>query len=775
MKLSQYPRPKDDTGLGIHGGANAFYPLGERSSDYPYWINELQQMGFKWYKLTVAGDAGGEAISALIKAGITPVVRMYRPEPNPGTMVDDDPKGKEWLKRYIDLGARYFEVNNEPNLLGEWKGGWGSSDADPTEWKKGNQPQRVAQSWVKDAEYVIAAGGLPGTPALSPGGHYNDVDFFRAFLAWLKEHKYDDLLAQGCWIAIHNSTLNHPLDYPADEVNQKGTPVTQQEYNKYQWAGDINFVNGERARGKNPGQTLLSVDANGKDTGGSNCWLKFQAYHDLFVQTFGFELPILGTEGGVWCDVLADPRYPKVSVEMQRDWTVEICRKMMANEYPDYYFCTGFWLIANRGMGSPTSNGFENDAWYSPWRSETGGHLPVVDALKALPKKVRRAPADALPPPQPAGTSRIYGTVVDQRSAPASGALVTLTSNVVETRSGATDAAGTYEFKDLPPGAYTVASADASASVKSDGKSAYKADLVITSKDAYKYVVTKKALLSREEGACACAQGCGLIGDVVDSSGRPLPDVRLRVTWDGGSADVMTGSATSKAPGHYEFACTPGELAIAVAKGDWPSESATGLKTDWVPDHCYGKVVYRVDFQLKSMLAKAPRLVTSPVPPAPEEPLEIVPPASPPPPKLAHYMLFGKPNTARVRQELRAAVEYVAKAGVTVGFSLDEAAGASVITIVGGNEVVSEETEQSLRNMGHEVHRISGDRAAILDALEELGARRAVRGARAAERPAATHAGKASIIVASSAEGERLPASAEPAKPTRGKRAPRHK
>ena len=63
MKLSQYPRPKDDTGLGIHGGANAFYPLGEHSSDYPYWIAELKQMGFKWYKLTVAGDAGGEAIT----------------------------------------------------------------------------------------------------------------------------------------------------------------------------------------------------------------------------------------------------------------------------------------------------------------------------------------------------------------------------------------------------------------------------------------------------------------------------------------------------------------------------------------------------------------------------------------------------------------------------------------------------------------------------------------------------------------------------------------
>ena len=83
MKLSQYPRPKDDTGLGIHGGANIFYPLGELSSDFSWWITELKQMGFKWYKLAVGGESGGEAAKALLDAGIMPIVRLYRPSQIP--------------------------------------------------------------------------------------------------------------------------------------------------------------------------------------------------------------------------------------------------------------------------------------------------------------------------------------------------------------------------------------------------------------------------------------------------------------------------------------------------------------------------------------------------------------------------------------------------------------------------------------------------------------------------------------------------------------------
>jgi hypothetical protein len=194
-----------------------------------------------------------------------------------------------------------------------------------------------------------------------------------------------------------------------------------------------------------------------------------------------------------------------------------------------------------------------------------------------------------------------------------------------------------------------------------------------------------------------------------------------------------------------------------------------------VADHCYGKVVHEVNFQLKSMVANPPRLAGSPLPPFPQS--AQVPPAPPPPPKLAHYMLFARPQSARARQELRAAVDYVVKSGVTVGFNLEEAAGAQTITIVGGPEAVSEETEQSLRNLGHEVNRIGGDRGAILDALEDLGSRRLVRGGRAAAgaateaSPAPRATGKAGVIRSASVSDSPPAAVGVPAaRKTRGRK-----
>ena len=445
----------------------------------------------------------------------------------------------------------------------------------------------------------------------------------------------------------------------------------------------------------------------------------------------------------------------------------------MDSQYPDYYFCTGFWLIANRGMGGPTSNGFENDAWYSYWRGDTGGHLPVVEALKALPKTVRRGPADLLPPPQPGGASRIYGGVVDSRGAAAGAAVVLLRSPSVDPRDTSADAQGKYEFTGLPAGTFTISAADASQSVKADGKLAYKADLTISAKDAFKYVVTKKQLFSREEGACSCVKGCGLYGTVVDNDGNPLKGVRLRVSWSGGSADVYTADGT----GRYEYCCAPTELSLTVSKGDWPSETATELKTDWVADHCYGKVVWQVDFKLKSMSPIPKKSITPPVPGDAAGAALLPPP--PAPPKLGHYLLLGKPGSSKTRHALLAATDFVLKSGVTVGFSIDEAAGASAITIVGGPEVLSEEAEQSLRNLGHNVDRIGGDLAHMLDALYDLGSRRASRGGRpASAHGPAVHAGKAHAILSATPppdlgtedEGP-VPVEEEP--PVRGRRAGR--
>lgn len=148
---------------------------------------------------------------------------------------------------------------------------------------------------------------------------------------------------------------------------------------------------------------------------GSNCWRKYEALRQIFYGTFGFDLPILGTEGGVWVGEkinddpgngvrIYDPRYPAVSKEQMTAWMVEISTKLMDNTYPEYYFCDAQWLIANGGMGNPYK-AFERDSLYSQIWGDLG-HLPVVEALKALPKRyvpdVIGVPPVVVPPPVPA-------------------------------------------------------------------------------------------------------------------------------------------------------------------------------------------------------------------------------------------------------------------------------------------------------------------------------------------------------------------------------------
>lgn len=399
LALIDYPRPPEDTGIGVHWSAsNSFGGMAEFADDNPRIVMQARRMGKSWGKILAGGTNATGTCRLLLDNHIMPIVRFYEPAQWPDPLSSRQDLAA-LVRAYVAVGVKYFEVGNEPNLLEEWKGGWGTSDADPTPWKEGAQPDRVAQAFVTDARIVLDNGGLPGLPACSPGGHYNDIDFFRTMCQRLYLDGHAGLLGRGCWIALHNAMLNHPLDYPDDPVNQLGKQLTREEYERHStWAGSMEWVNAERLRGQNKGQHLLSVDATGKDMGGSNCWRKFEALRTIFRSLFSFDVPVLSTEGGPWVGTklgeepyeqarIYDPRYPAVSIEQHRDWITEICRTMMAGGYPSYYFCTGFWLWANQGMGGQHKP-FERDAWFSPVYWENG-HLPVVEALEALPKQAR--------------------------------------------------------------------------------------------------------------------------------------------------------------------------------------------------------------------------------------------------------------------------------------------------------------------------------------------------------------------------------------------------
>lgn len=366
MELGDYPRPPHDTGLGMHWAA--VIPPGISLAEVRQkWLPELLAMNIKWVKIL---HDGGEGLAELfLSHGIMPIVRIYRYQPNPGRLSAEE---RMRVTRLARLGVSYIETNNEPNLKEEWR---------PGEWDKGNLPPRVVEDWIADAEFVLSQGALPGLPALSPGGHMDDVTFFRSMVDRLVKLGRRDLFEAGAWIAIHNYFLNHPPDYPYDDVAQAGRPLTAEE------KAQLNLdpvtaarMDEQRKMWRSPGRHLRE-DSNG--------FLKHVAYRDTFVEAFGFEVPVLTTEGGAVWGRSQDPRYPPVNDALHQEYNLFAFEHMAGA--PDYYFCNCPWLIANRLLGSGVRD-WENNSWYSDlW---DGGQLPIVAAVKnRAPWPVRTAGA----------------------------------------------------------------------------------------------------------------------------------------------------------------------------------------------------------------------------------------------------------------------------------------------------------------------------------------------------------------------------------------------
>lgn len=414
--LKDFPRPPNDNGRGLHGSATIGWSGGNEGLDY--WIRELTAMGIRWFKVL---DDGGDSISLcqrLLDNGIFPIVRIIRkdpppndsPEPNPGHIGSAE---EETIRRLVSAGVRYFETNNEPNLGAEWKHQAMPLDA-------GETAKLVALNWLFDARIIFEAGGFPGVPAISIGGH---MDLIGALVALGRQ----EILLDGCWIAIHNYCINHPLAYPDEPVNRTGQPMTPDQYDQgpytqwVWWNNDqgivdpLERINAVRASGKNPTKTIIQDHS---------CFREFEYYNYVATKYLGRSIPILSTEGGLLIGRREDSRYPRITPEMHRDQTVAIF-DFMQRQAPDYYFVAMPWLLFE-------SPGWETDAWQSGfWKRALrdgtdgrngvpplsvqgvalGDHLPVLDAVKAMPNLARRLvqpQRQPVPPPAtPGGNSPI--------------------------------------------------------------------------------------------------------------------------------------------------------------------------------------------------------------------------------------------------------------------------------------------------------------------------------------------------------------------------------
>ena len=661
MRIEDFPRPPEDNGRGIHWSASVYHPEGDLLER---WIRELKEMKIKWVK--VLDDGGGSSFKVctrLVEEGMMPVVRLYRPTPNPGHI-----HGREMdtIRRLVSVGVRYFETNNEPNLPDEWQG-----HNMPPNWL-----EVVVDNFIFDADFILSAGGLPAFPSMVITEKDNPFEII------LRKGRRD-ILESGAWVAIHNYTLNHPLDYPYDDVNQLGKPLDQEEYEALgPWAWDnqpMDLINRWRAKDKNPGHTTRDEPY---------CFLQFEGVNSIMDETLGFRIPVLGTEGGPVVGWRDDRRYPRITPDLHRQMVEEIAEYLQGTRVihgegaPDNFFCLCHWLIANYEIGY-FGPGWESQAWYTHWwdsRFGLNGRLPVVDALKELPTRDRlnveevlgsiegtvkdrngnplqlhltlvrggkaiaktssdengRFEFERIPAGQyklkiewrkeietevraknvtrlgitdlaPAADANIVGSITYEDGSPVPGVKVSLVSEdgevLATTRA---DTSGDFRFPVKAQGEYAVRSGDYEEAVSITGDGNYSVHIELPTPQGFVYRVVTRRLLPAAENHNRSL----FFGQVLDQNGRPLNGVKLEMRWEGAAPGtrfpvVESGHFVSKPPGYYEFLHTAGVFSVRVVQGDWESEVADHLDTVNAPGQEHRPVSYEINFQLLPKIAPA--------------------------------------------------------------------------------------------------------------------------------------------------------------------------
>lgn len=392
MNLRDYPRPPADNGRGVHWSPSQ-YQWGRHN--WPLWRDRILEMGLKWVKIIVPPDYNADAlVKRLVDIDVMPVCRFV--SKNPSRL---DPSMEATIKRLIDLGARYFETNNEPDADVEW-----SSGRRPRGWE-----QLVIENWMNDAHKLIAMGGYPAFVAFNSGPNEP-----RDPIKILVDRGGGDLLRSGrIWIALHNYGKGRPLNYPNDPVRMFGRPVTEEEYmnqgqpgfwtpeklKEFVWHNlDRQEINRRRAAQKNPNITIHQD---------ITCFRAYEYWNELVTRQGFPSIPVMMTEGGWETGDKIDDFYPEptarraseLNLEMfkfvQGDITLDIYQpdgSAVKVKAPDYLLAVMPWHMAEKEFGLDTSGQWEQGAWFTHYRDREfglNGELPIVQMLRDLPTRVR--------------------------------------------------------------------------------------------------------------------------------------------------------------------------------------------------------------------------------------------------------------------------------------------------------------------------------------------------------------------------------------------------
>jgi hypothetical protein len=355
MNLQDYPRPKDDNGIGLHFRLDLVET--ENKPHISQGVEWLQAVNAKW--TLVAGQDWmqiGKAARLISDAGIMPVCRLVCKIDKP--FID----WETGVKTLHDLGLpAYMQIFNEPGDSREWN-------------NERPDIQRFGEKWADAAGRVLGAGGLPGM-----GGVLGQDEWLAAFDA-VKEGG-NTAIWDKAWFCVHNYGSNHPPNYPYDDVNQKGIPATSEEYSKYRFSMPFDELNTLRHDKSNPGDTIFDDDT---------AVLRVHVFKKWMIDSLGFCLPMIGGEGGWQWQTEEDLRYPKLPDEFHAAYTREMFEWFRHGKLSDgtplmdELLCCTAWIQAD---------GQADSWWFGPLGTKQG----TIDAVASIPSFTRKFTWDAAP------------------------------------------------------------------------------------------------------------------------------------------------------------------------------------------------------------------------------------------------------------------------------------------------------------------------------------------------------------------------------------------
>ena len=207
MELHDYPRPADDTGIGIHWCAGVSAAAPEMVETF--WLRELTALGVKWVK--IADQRGALDLSrALLAAQIMPIVQIVREAAGPGRL---SPAELEDVERLVEAGVRYLELDSEPDGAAFWGRERLPEDA----------LAMTARAAAANMEAILERGGMPAIPALTPEGEWRLAEEIARVGG-------EALFDEPIWLAIHNYSSNRPPHYPDDTAHSGAAPSEREFY-----------------------------------------------------------------------------------------------------------------------------------------------------------------------------------------------------------------------------------------------------------------------------------------------------------------------------------------------------------------------------------------------------------------------------------------------------------------------------------------------------------------------------------------------------------------